>query len=127
MRLKKFNTKSERYSKVEFLTPRYQSGTTIELKLTNKGWEIKTIALNTEHSGPNGKPFLYQYLNHDSIPFSNSLPDVMEELWKKAHLENFDDDRLQRSLSKIAKWINDCNSSEPIFELTKRTREFIRK
>jgi hypothetical protein len=82
------------------------------IKRINKGWDVYHIAIG----GPcnkEGRPFLYENLDHDSINYPEELPGYMEWLWEQAKELGIPHDQLQESLNQLAEWVNLCEKNSP--------------
>jgi hypothetical protein len=83
-------------------------------KLTriSSGWEIKTMNRGGS-CDKQGKPFLYQVLNNESISYPHDLPGFLEWLWDQAAEMGLSKEEIQTSLNDIAEWINVCEINTP--------------
>jgi hypothetical protein len=108
--------------KVDIFSPRWGHKDKYTFILTPKGWEIQRLAING-HCKPSGSPILYKNFNQDDIGYPSDLEDLMEALWKKAHLENLQKHQLEWQLKRIAVWINRLNYHKPTIALQKKTIE----
>jgi hypothetical protein len=95
-------------------------------KLDTKGWFISFMKIEGSCS-PEGKPFLYKNFNQDSIGYHLEFPDLLADLWYKAHLENMTPTQVDFNLNKLFLWLNRTNMTSPHFALRKKTKDIIKR
>jgi len=91
---------------------RFEHDDTYTVKRTVDGWDIRHI----DSGGPcdkGGRPFLFDYLRHDSIQFPEGLDGWMEWLWMKAAEEGMSKEEVQAAIQQLADWVTTTERSSP--------------
>lgn len=82
------------------------------------GWNFQgTMKNNSGNCEKNGKPYLFETLEHDSVVYPYNVDELLEWLWSKAQNGLVKED-VQKAFDDIAEWISCCERSVPrgIFE-----------
>ncbi len=99
-------------------TRRWGHYDTYTIKRTNNGWFFS--GQNVYMSGDcdkDGKPFIFNTLEHDLVSYPYNIGELFEWIWQKA-ADGLDKDEVQKAIDDIAEWISTCEINTPrgIFE-----------
>jgi len=74
-----------------------------QIRKTSKGWWIG-FSSRTGDCNKEGKPFLFENFEHDSINYPVDLGGYLEFLWQKADEGNWTEKKIQPKLNVLARW-----------------------
>ena len=83
-----------------------------DIKRIETGWEISFLARGG-NCDQEGKPFLFERLDHDSINYPAALPGYMKWLWEQAAEQGLAKEEVQKELDAIGFWISACEKYTP--------------
>jgi hypothetical protein len=81
---------------------------------TTEGWEIRYLGIGGI-CDKQGRPYLFENLNHDLINYPAQLDSIMENLWDFAENKNPSNEDLQKHLDKVSDWIILTEKNTPTF------------
>ena len=84
----------------------------IGLHETTTGWEVRHVAIG----GPcdkQGRPFLFDNLNQDSINYPADLGEYLEVLWDAAERNDLPEADIQACLDQLGVWIQEVEKATP--------------
>lgn len=76
------------------------------------GWNVSYLSIGGL-CDKQGKPYLMENLDHDSINYPEALGEYMEWLWQKVKEQNMTDAEVQEELNKIGLWIQTTEKASP--------------
>lgn len=82
------------------------------------GWNFEgTATYNSGNCEKNGKPYLYETLDHESVVYPYNIGELLEWLWMKAQ-NGLSKEEVQKAFDDLAEWISVCEQNVPrgIFE-----------
>lgn len=85
---------------------------TYQIKRTETGWNVSHISIGGG-CDKDGKPYLYENLNHDSINYPEELPGYMEWLWNRAQEQGLRHDEVQSAFDQLSEWVSICEKNSP--------------
>lgn len=90
---------------------RWRHHDTYEFIRNEKGWIISFESGG--QADKSGKPWLFDFLDHDSINYPEELPGYLEWLWAQAEEEGLSHDQVQEAIQQLAEWISLCERESP--------------
>lgn len=76
-----------------------------------KGWIISFKS--SGQADKSGKPWLFEFLDHDSINYPEELPGYLEWLWTQAEEEGLSHEQVQEAVQRLADWVSLCERQSP--------------
>jgi hypothetical protein len=98
--------------KLEVYTRRFGRNDSYAVEHTKNGWQISNISIGGV-CDKQGKPYLFENLEHDSINYPEALGEYMEYLWEKAKEQSMNDEQIQTELNSIGAWIQATEKASP--------------
>ena len=90
------------------------------LTRTSTGWHVEYIATSGDCDKA-GRPYLFEYLEQDTIHYPHALPEYLSRLWDKIDEEGLTEEEIQASLDKLGAWISIIERNVPVW----RERKYV--
>lgn len=91
---------------------RWGHNDTYEIARAETGWRVQHITTGGD-CDKQGRPYLFNNLDHDSINYPASLGEYMEFLWEKVDEDSLSDAQIQQHLNQLANWVQGVEQSTP--------------
>lgn len=79
---------------------------------TATGWRIDHLSI-TGDCDKEGKPYLFENLDHDSIDYPAGLGGYLAFLWDQAEAQKMTDAQIQERLEELGQWIQTVEQHAP--------------
>ena len=98
--------------KLRVYSRRWGHDDTYRFTRTKTGWNVRFLAIGGD-CDQSGRPFLFDNLRHDEIPYPSNLHWWLEWLWDQAQSQGLTAEQVQGALDEVSEWLREIEHSAP--------------